>query len=289
MKIALLSDIHGNLPALEVVLAHIDAWRPDVVIVNGDVVNRGPRPRACWEHIAERVREQGWLVTFGNHEEYTAAWLGPPRRLAPVEEELFRVSRWTCEQLGPAAVRSLTDWPADVVLTAPDGSRLAATHASRLSNTDGLLPWMSDEVVRERIAPESAVFAVAHTHHFFTRTVDETLVVNSGSVGCPFDGDTRTGYAQVAWRPSGWRAELVRLPYDREQTRRDFETSGFMQEAGAAGRLMFREWEEARSHIPHWSRQYRARVLAGDLDVHASVQAYLGQATGNRGQVTGDR
>ena len=60
MKIALLSDIHGNVAALQAVLADIDAWQPDQVIVNGDVVNRGPDSPTCWQMIADRRAQPGW-------------------------------------------------------------------------------------------------------------------------------------------------------------------------------------------------------------------------------------
>ena len=65
-RIAVLSDIHGNLPALEAVLRDLEQVRPDRVYVNGDVVNRGPQSKEC----LDRVRALGWPVVFGNHEEY---------------------------------------------------------------------------------------------------------------------------------------------------------------------------------------------------------------------------
>ena len=70
MKLAVLADIHANLPALHSVASHIEAWQPDGVVLAGDVVNRGPRPLECLRFVQEKQRAAGWGVVRGNHEEY---------------------------------------------------------------------------------------------------------------------------------------------------------------------------------------------------------------------------
>lgn len=274
MKIAVLSDVHGNVPALEVVLDHIDRWRPDGVIVNGDVVNRGPLPLACWQQIQQRIQQDGWLMTQGNHEAYVYSWSQPRPTLTVAERDLFRSSYWTYHQLNED-VAAFGRLPQRVSLHAPDGSELRATHASMLGNANGFLPWHTDAEIRPKIAPPPSVFVTGHTHRFFTRQVDETLLVNAGSVGCPLDGDPRTGYAQLAWRSGTWHADLVRLPYDRDTTYAQFASSGFLEEGGPTAPLMYLEWEEARSHIPLWGRTYGEAVHNGDLSAYESVQRYL--------------
>ncbi len=67
VKIAVLSDIHGNLPALEAVTEHLAAWRPDRVVVNGDTVNRGPFSLATWQFVQAQL---AWQLLKGIHEEY---------------------------------------------------------------------------------------------------------------------------------------------------------------------------------------------------------------------------
>ena len=70
MRIAVLSDIHGNLPALRTVIADIDAWSPDLVVVGGDIVNRGPRSGECLDVLVERQWADGWRLLRGNHEDF---------------------------------------------------------------------------------------------------------------------------------------------------------------------------------------------------------------------------
>ena len=68
MKVAVFSDVQAVLPALEAVIEHIEAWRPDMVVMAGDLVNRGPDSGGCLELFDRMRREQGWLPVNGNHE-----------------------------------------------------------------------------------------------------------------------------------------------------------------------------------------------------------------------------
>lgn len=74
MKIAVLADIHANLPAFETVIDHVGRWALDAVVVLGDVVNRGPRPADCPRLVLERQSSRGWLLLRGNHEDYVVEW-----------------------------------------------------------------------------------------------------------------------------------------------------------------------------------------------------------------------
>ncbi|MGB1252153.1 MAG: metallophosphoesterase family protein [Candidatus Promineifilaceae bacterium] len=278
MKVAILSDIHGVLPALETVIESIDRWQPDHVIVNGDVVNRGPRPLECWEMVADRIVRDGWLMTVGNHEQFTVESDAPQPFLTPGETEMFYASRWTHQFFSPAQIDTMRELPLSISLTAPDGSLLRATHATLHGTRDGVMPWTSEEDLRVKIAPAPAVFATAHTHRAFVRSVDQTLVVNSGAVGMPLDNDKRASYAQIVWR-NGWQAETVRLDYDRAAAQRDFDDTDFVHAAGASGPLMYIEWLRAESHFPTWYGTYWERVNSAEISAKEAVAHYLNTLT----------
>lgn len=270
MKIAILSDIHGNLPALEAVAADIERWQPDVVLVNGDSVNRGPDSPGCWQFVQQR----GWAHTRGNHEEYMIERLDAnypqDKRYVP----LFWMSSWTFRQFN-GEVAALQSLPEGVSRFAPDGSECRLRHASMRGNTDNVTAVSPFDTIRAQIAPPPAVFATAHTHHPFVRVVDQTIVVNSGSVGSPSDGDVRPSYARIHWQDGVWSAEIARVPYDREQALDAFRHSGFMEGAGPMAWLVYHEWRAAEIFVTPWRQQYEAAVLDGQIDMETAVAEFL--------------
>ena len=277
MKLAVLSDIHGNWPALAATLADVDGWRPDRVLVNGDVVNSGPSNVACWEAIARRTAADGWIVLRGNHEEYVAEWrdyAGP--RHGPAYD-LIRLSEWTYRQFSdPAAVAAMAALPERWQWTAPDGARLVAMHASPLGNRAGIYPFTTDEEARRKIVPGAAVFLTAHTHVPHQRLLDGTQVVNTGSIGLPGDGDGRASYGRVTWQARrGWRAEIVRVAYDRAAAERDFFTSGFLAEAGPEAEMALVEFRAARDARTRWRAIYGERVRNGQLTLAETIRRFL--------------
>jgi len=276
VKIAILSDVHGNYPALETVADDVARWQPDVTVVNGDVVNRGPLSRRCWRFVQDR----GWPLVGGNHEAYVALWDSPERPWEGRRFNIHRSSFWTYRQLDGLA-SALTDLPSSVSVHGPDGSEVRVTHGSMLGNRDGIYPESAPADVRQKIAPAPAVFCTAHTHRPFVWRLDgarrgsDALVVNSGSVGASFDGDPRACYLRLTWRAGSWSGELVRLRYDRVQTARDFWASGFLEEGGPLVHIFYHEWRDARPLVNRWSRQYETAVLRGEIGLEASVSAFL--------------
>lgn len=280
MKLAILADIHGNFPALEAVTAHIEQWRPDKIVVAGDIVNRGPRSLDCLRFVQNKQRSHGWLTVRGNHEDYviTQAQSDTPRS-GPVFET-FRNVYWTYQQLN-GDVSALAGMPLQQYLPGPNGQDVYITHASMLGIRNGIFIKTPDEELRRKIEPTAALFCVGHTHLPLIRCIDQTLVVNVGAVGLPFDGDTRACYAQAEWRDGHWSVEIIRLDYDRDQAERDFFETGFMTDSGALALLIYDEFCRARSHLYLWTELYQARVLAGEMSLEESVREYLTAVNGN--------
>jgi len=274
MKIAVLADVHSNLDALETVLDHIDRWCPDRVLVGGDIINRGPNPRACTERIVARAEAEEWGVICGNHERYVLKYgKGNLPERGP-EFEIIRHAKWTYDQLD-GLVEPLEALPFQWDMTDGSGNEFRMVHASMLGDRKGIFPDDSEESLREKIAPAPEVLVVGHTHRPLIRTVDGTLVVNVGAVGAPFDQDPRAAYAQMTLEDGTWKAEIVRLEYDREQAIARFDESGYLEESGDFARLILAEFREARSLIPGWYRDYEDRVMGGEMTLKASVDLYL--------------
>ena len=275
MKLAVLADIHANLPALHAVLDNIDAWRPDAVVVAGDIVNRGPRPVECLRLMLDRQRTAGWRVVLGNHEEYVLHQARPDAARSGPQFDIFQSSYWTWQRLN-GHVHDLEAMPFQQSLVSPDGSEARVTHASMRGTRDGIFPETPDDVLRLQVGrPHAPLFVVGHTHWPLVRRVNGTLVVNVGAVGMPFDGDPRASYGQLTWQRGGWQAGIMRVPYDRQQTERDFFDTGFLAEGGALARLMLQELRLSRSQLFQWALDYEAPVLAGELSIDESVERHL--------------
>lgn len=245
MHIAIVSDIHGNLPALQAVLDDLAQVQPDRVYVNGDVVNRGPQSKEC----LDRVRALGWPVVFGNHEEYVLKfrhgtwgedgqspfWL-PVRRLA--EDELTADDIAYLERL-----------PHSRVIALPGLPPIRLVHGSMRALNEGLGPWMGDEALLAAVdgAPEPVVIG-AHTHRPFERQVGARWVLNSGAVGMPYNGNPAAQYLLLSGEGEHWQAEFRAVPYDRAPVYEAWARTGLL-ELSVSARLMVYELETATYHF----------------------------------------
>ncbi len=203
MRIAVVSDIHGNLLALDAVMTDIEQVQPDEIWCGGDIAWGGPWPSEC---IA-RVREAGWTTIKGN----TDIWLtGDPQGVASEEERR--------ELRDLAAAHELSEEDAAWLLNLPLGhsgpGSLLLVHGTPHSPFVAPAP---DAPAAEFTAYEGAATIVVygHVHHAFVRRLaDGTLVCNSGSVGLPMDGATAC-YLVIDQVGPEWSIRHRRVAFDR--------------------------------------------------------------------------
>ncbi|MDX1415758.1 MAG: metallophosphoesterase family protein [Candidatus Promineifilaceae bacterium] len=275
MKIAVISDIHGNVPALHAVKEHLESWQPDMVIVNGDTVNRGPCSRGALRFVLGKQDSEDWVVLRGNHEDYLLECSRPEMTQPGPRYEINRFAHFAYRQLN-GELEALVNLPDRFSWVAPDGSEFRVVHASMRSNRDGVYKELSDKELHKKIAPAPAVFVTGHTHQPLIRHLDQTLVVNAGSVGAPFDLDWRPSYGRFTWSASrGWQSEIARVPYDRHLVEQDYVRSGFLTAGGPLAQLMLVELRRARGQIYHWASQYEAAVLKQEISIEESVRRVL--------------
>jgi len=273
VKIVVLSDIHGNVPALEAVLDDILAWGPDEVILNGDLVNRGPYSLAVLRLLRQAL--PGVRLLAGNHEQYVIEAAGESHEPGTPQYDLTRFARWTAEQLGPALLDELGGWADHLDLEDLEGASVHVTHGSRLGNRAGISASTPDEALPERLGDPRDLFIASHTHRPLLRRYRDTFIVNVGSVGTPMDADVRACYGRFSFAAGRWRAEIRRVAYDRARTERDFGESGFMHAGGPFARIIRAEFREARVLAGPWMRRYHAPVMAGELSVAEAVERHL--------------
>ena len=202
-RMAVIYDVHGNLPALEEVLAEARAEGIDRVVCGGDVALFGAHPAEC----AERLRDLGdrLIAVRGNCDRYLLE-----ESEAPDDE--VDVLRWTKDALGS----ELTQWLGGLPATAeiPDQGALVV-HASPRSDEDVMLPDTGEGTVSEMLAGSTASTVLCgHVHIQYRRRVGSQELVNPGSVGLPSDGDRRSAWAvledgQVSFRRTAYDVDAV--------------------------------------------------------------------------------
>lgn len=220
-RLAIISDIHGNLPAFEAVLAEVDRRGPfDALVGGGDYAFGGAFP----EESLALVVERGMECVRGNTDEWIveAATGGrvPARGYEPEQahSELLRsVDAWAAARLSERHLQLLADLPLSWETTGPSGQKLVFVHATPWSTHPIVLPDAPEEMA-QRILDEAGaqVLLYGHIHIAYSRPVGDRRLACVGSVGMPFDGNWRPCFAIVEDDGSGWRVEHVRVEYDRE-------------------------------------------------------------------------
>jgi len=196
MRLAIVSDIHGNLTALEAVAADIARRRVDRVVHGGDLVLIGARPA----EVFDRIGELDWPGIVGNTDEllWRPDEFHTQLEVAPKLEPLLRVlfeeyAPATADRLGPVRLGAL----GQLLATSRIG-KLCLVHASPSSLWRAPMPSASDdELLRTYGEVEVPTVVYGHIHRPFVRNLGALTVANAGSVGLPWDGDPRASYLLI--------------------------------------------------------------------------------------------
>ena len=229
MRVAVVSDIHGNLTALEAVIADLKTVSPDLVIQAGDLPAMGGRPA----EVVDRVRELGWPGVLGNTDEmlWRPELFEEQSARAPKIRDLLdlifnKFAPATREMLGEERLRWLrelpTEWRQD---------NLAVVHASPGDLWRAPMPDCDAKELAETYAGlRAAVVAYGHIHRPYVRQVSGFVVASCGSVGSPYDGDPRASYLVI----EDGKVTIRRVQYDVEAERKSLLASGYPHAAWIA-------------------------------------------------------
>ncbi len=243
MRIALLADIHGNLPALEAALADIALLQVDQLIVLGDIVVGSPDSLACWT----RVKGLGCPVLRGNHERYVFDW--ETERARPEwSTPQFGPVRFAARQLGDGPRRELAQLPA--TLKVQGAEDVLFVHASARNDHDLVFPYTTDAAVEQMFAGSNERWLVrGHNHFASVRLWENRRIVTVGAVGLPLDGTPAAQFTVMEKRGEEWRVEHRCARYDVGETVRRFHDSGYLDTGGPMAQLYLREVLTASFHM----------------------------------------
>ena len=223
--VAVITDIHANLPALEAALARIDALGIERVYCGGDLVGYGPEPN----RVCELIEDRGIPTIYGNYdyaiardeEDCGCAYVTPHDR------ELGQLSvEWTLEHTSGRSKDFMRGLPFDLNFVV-GGRTVHLVHGSPRKVNEYLFEDKPASLYERLAAAESsALLVVGHTHKPWVHEYGGVLFVNCGSVGKPKDGDPRAAFAVL--RPSDAEPEVTveRVAYDAEEVAAEVRRAG---------------------------------------------------------------
>jgi predicted phosphodiesterase len=305
MRIAILADIHGNLAALEAVMAELERLQPDHVVVNGDLINGSPFSA----EVIDLICTQDWAVVRGNHEFYYLDF--GTARAVEGSNDVTRWGglHWLIERITPEQGAYLGMLPDERVIYIPGTLPVGVTHGVPGRNRVGFYREQSAASIAAELSQVHVpTFISAHTHVQIDRHVSLSMdtavqltdpssqhslhsnkerhwhVINPGSVGLPLNGDPSAQFAVItsvseAEVPGGWQATHYRVPYDRRPSLEAYNTTGMAEAGGVIAELFYWELVTAETEIVLFYRWARAHGYDPDQDMSGSFHVYC-TATG---------
>ncbi len=231
MRVAIISDIHGNCFALDAALADLRQRSVEQIVCLGDTLQGGAQPA----ETAERLRSLGCPVVMGNAD----AWLltnDENDSVEPTTEQQREVRAWTLSKLSAADLAFLRTFQPTIEITLEGEQRLLCFHGSPHSYDDIILPDAPEEEVQRLLGAFSpAIMTGGHTHTQQTRRVGDGLFFNPGSIGLAYNyrlpadqfrADPWAEYAILTYEQGRLSLEFRRVPYDVEELLRIVQASG---------------------------------------------------------------
>jgi putative phosphoesterase len=220
LNIALFSDLHGNLQALDAFQEYLREHPADQVIFLGDAAVNGPQPHEC----VDRLHRWGIPMVMGNTDQWA---LHPVPREFPDEDARLRyaIETWSAGQLTPADLETIRTFQNEIEVPLPGGRSLYCCHGAPGSFANISSQTTHDELLRLLApVPHSAVVACGHTHAPLLRQVGKQMLVNSGSLGRPLV------YTPQGGRIGTW-ADFVVIEANEAALQFSFQRIGYNQTA----------------------------------------------------------
>jgi len=268
-RIAILADIHGNLPAFEAALKHVAQQKVDQLILAGDIVNGCPDSQACWS----LARSLGCPVLRGNQERYVAHF-GTPRAPAAWALEQFAPLHWTVDQLSEADRQCMEQLP--LTLRLPQAPDLYLAHASERDDHDTITAHTPEAALQEMFPTARERYIVrAHNHCGQVRVWDRGFIITTSSVGLPLDGHPSAQYLLLDQEQQGWKIQHQSVPYSLEAAAGRFHDTHYLAATGPMGRLFLRELLTGAHHIVPFLRLYNQWSQQGEISLSRAVERFL--------------
>ncbi len=245
MRVAIISDMHGNLHALKAVLEDIEDQEVDQILCGGDIVNKGPHPAEC----LQLIRELDIPSVMGNTDQ-------------DVLNEDEEIDRWVHSKLSADGLDFLRAMPQHFRLTPPNGRSpeddlllvhstprdcydllVCEPHPKPISPDDGMtIPTPEAEAIAMLDGAVANLIVYGHIHYSSFRVIKDQMVTSIGAVGLPLDGDQRAAYGIAEWNGMNWELQHYRVEYDVDQAIQAMLESDMPTKERVAAMLKAAQW-----------------------------------------------
>ncbi|MCV9885982.1 metallophosphoesterase family protein [Metabacillus halosaccharovorans] len=224
MKIAFISDIHGNAVALEAVLEDLKKKNIEKICILGDICYRGPEPKRSLELIQSLQAE----VIKGNADEWVVRGVRQGEVPDGALEMMNKEREWIISNLESTDIGYLSQLPTELHLN-EHGIEIFAFHATPTSLFEVIPQNAEDCLLHEKVLSkkDATIYLYAHIHKPYIRYINGRVIMNIGSVGLPFDGVTKASYGIITIDESGFSTSIERVGYDIEKVMKQYREAGY--------------------------------------------------------------
>lgn len=261
--IAVLADIHANLPALEAVLADLASEPIDHLVIAGDVINWGPFGR----EVMERLMPLAPAVIRGNNEFYLLDYNTPRAPAAWSDLRQWQLLPWLARTMRGRWHATIATWPDVISLQFPDAPPVLVIHGSPRSNSEPIYDTTPADVVEAMFTDvKERTIVAGHTHLAMDCMIADRHLLNPGSVGVPLQGRPEASYMIMHGNEAGWSADIRKVPFDLQRVLQAFQAQSFVEECGPIGELVVDEFSTSKLQVVPFLRWREAQCPDALLD-----------------------
>ncbi|MFW9939628.1 MAG: metallophosphoesterase family protein [Candidatus Thorarchaeota archaeon] len=238
MKIAVLADIHGNLPALNAVLAEIEEDNVNQILVAGDILG-APDP----VKVIRKLHDLNAYMIRGNSDDYIVKIYSNPSDSKWYTSKQFAPTYWIYKHLNQHWLNFINSLPKQRIISLHGTDDILMVHSIYLpmlptDNSGILITDKYNELVDSYTKSiEQSVLIFGHNHVPWNQKINGCLALNPGSTGCPLNGTIGAQYALLEWKKDHWEADIRTVHYCVDELNSAFVESGFLKEGGPLARL----------------------------------------------------
>jgi putative phosphoesterase len=276
MKIAVLADIHGNLPALNAVLAEIDGEDINQILVAGDILG-APYPA----EVIKILHARNAYMIRGNSDDYILKIKSNPSDSNWYTSKKFAPTYWIYKNLNQYWLNFIESLPKQKIISFHGTDDILMVHSIYLpmlptDNSGILITDKYNELVDSYTKSiNQSVLIFGHNHVPWNQKINGCLALNPGSTGCPLNGTVGAQYALLDWKKNHWEADMRTVYYCIDELNASFVESGFLKEGGPLARSFLHNINTGRDiagmflrfsyHLAHQEKHRNVKVIPDEI------------------------